>query len=120
MTPWEADCGPQRGVSCRGTAELAVGHQLSTCLPCVPGPSQLRRATGLLLANGLHVEVTRAEASEPVHVALGPAASYRDGRAAWFAETTHGGKTSRKVTDSLWTCENKKATEVSGLSLITT
>lgn len=41
-------------------------------------------------------------------------------KAAWFAETTHGGKTSRKVTDSLWTWENKKATEVSGLSLIAT
>lgn len=66
---WTAARGVQQ-VSSRWTAELPVGHQLSTCLPCVPAPSQLLRATRLLLANGLQVEVTQVEDLEPVHAPL--------------------------------------------------
>lgn len=52
MTLWEVEERSTAG-AVRQVAEMATDHQRFTCLPRVPAPSQLRRNTGRVLANGL-------------------------------------------------------------------
>lgn len=52
MTLWEVEEWSTAG-DVQQAAEMSTDHQRFTCLPCVPAPSQLHRATLRVLANGL-------------------------------------------------------------------